>query len=245
MSAIHKPGQIRIGLITDEPIRLAGLLSIFNQPAEKGHDQLVPVTGSIEFLLSEPNVEYFVVDLISSSISLQTLNMIRRARPGVPVIVVGPEGDDNLVLEAIIAGARAYIEPSARLESVRYAIDVVTGGSIWAPRRLLSKLIDRLLKVSDSSLTNDPHLTEREHQVLDLILKAHSNREIARQLGIEERTVKAHVGHLMRKTGAENRIELSMRVLNPSLSTGLGIGDRRQEERRKTERRTDDSNEES
>jgi DNA-binding NarL/FixJ family response regulator len=245
MSVIRNPGHIRIGLITDEPIRLAGLVSIFDLPAQKRHAQLVPVTGSMEFLLSDANVEYLVVDLISSSISLQTLNVIRRARPTVPLIVVGPEGDDNLVLEAIIAGARAYLEPTAGPEAVRTAIEVVTGGSIWAPRRLLSKLIDRLLKVSDSSLTNDPHLTEREHQVLDLILQARSNRDIARQLCIEERTVKAHVGRLMRKTGAENRIELSMRALNPSLSAGLGIGDRRHGERHQAERSNDDSTDES
>jgi len=49
--------------------------------------------------------------------------------------------------------------------------------------------------------------------VLELILTARSNREIANELGIEERTVKAHVGRLMRKAGAENRIELSMRAL--------------------------------
>jgi DNA-binding NarL/FixJ family response regulator len=49
--------------------------------------------------------------------------------------------------------------------------------------------------------------------VLELILTARSNREIAHELGIEERTVKAHVGRLMRKAGAENRIELSMRAL--------------------------------
>jgi len=59
-----------------------------------------------------------------------------------------------------------------------------------------------------------PQLTARERQVMDLILLARSNREIARELGIEERTVKAHVGRLMRKTGAENRIDLSMRALN-------------------------------
>ena len=53
--------------------------------------------------------------------------------------------------------------------------------------------------------------------MLELILMARSNREIARQLGIEERTVKAHVGRLMRKTGADNRIDLSMRALNRSL----------------------------
>ena len=47
-----------------------------------------------------------------------------------------------------------------------------------------------------------------------MILLARSNREIAHQLGIEERTVKAHVGRLMRKTGADNRVELTMRALN-------------------------------
>jgi len=56
-------------------------------------------------------------------------------------------------------------------------------------------------------------LTDREQQVLDLILLARSNREIADELGIEERTVKSHVGKLMRKIGAENRIELSIRAL--------------------------------
>ncbi len=88
-----------------------------------------------------------------------------------------------------------FLDLTAGPEMVREAIEVVTSGSIWAPRRLLSKLIDRLLNVSDTSLTNAaPHLTDREQQVLELILMARSNREIARQLGIEERTVKAHVG---------------------------------------------------
>ena len=92
---------------------------------------------------------------------------------------------------------------------------MVTSGSIWAPRRLLSKLIDRLLTVPDANpASTNPYLTARERQVLELILLARSNREIARQLGIEERTVKAHVGSLMRKTGVDNRIELSMRILS-------------------------------
>jgi len=70
-------------------------------------------------------------------------------------------------------------------------VEIVTCDSIWAPRRLLSKLIDRLLNVRDSSLTNaGMQLTAREKQVLELILTARSNREIAAQLGIEERTVK-------------------------------------------------------
>jgi DNA-binding NarL/FixJ family response regulator len=238
MSSTLNPGQIRIGLVADEPIRLEGLVSIFDQPAGPGHAQLIPVAGTIEQLLENPDLHYLVVDLGSSPGGLQTLDAIRRQRPAIRQIVIGPPANDELVLKSIVAGARAYLDSTADPATVRLAIEVVTAGSIWAPRRLLSRLIDRLLTVSDSSLTSTaPHLTSREREVLDLLLLARSNREIARQLGIEERTVKAHVGRLMRKTGAENRIELSMRALNRPLGPGNGLPERRQSDRRRWDRR--------
>jgi len=229
MASTRNPAPIRIGLVADEPIRLAGLASIFEQPAAAGKPPLLPIPGTIEELLAQSTLEYLVVDLSSSPGGLEILNTIRRARPNLRLIVIGPEGNDELVMESIIAGARGYLELTAGPEIVRRAIEAVTSGSIWAPRRLLSKLIDRLLKVSDTSLINSgPRLTGRERQVLEHILMACSNREIARHLGIEERTVKAHVGRLMRKTGADNRTELSMRVLNRSLLADADIHDRRQ-----------------
>jgi DNA-binding NarL/FixJ family response regulator len=211
MSSNRNPGPIRIGLVADEPIRLAGLTSIFDQPARDGHAGLVPVSGPLTELLAGKALRYLVVDLHSSSSGLKALDEIRRARPDIRLIVIGPAGDDELVLSSIIAGARAFLDLNAGPEMVRMAIEVVTEGSIWAPRRLLSKLIDRLLKVSDASLpATIPKLTTRERQVLELILMARSNREIASQLGIEERTVRAHLGRLMRKAGVDNRIKLSM-----------------------------------
>ena len=219
MSAPRDPLSIKVGLVCDEPLRLEGLISIFDQPAQNGKAQLVPVPGTLAAMLNCPQLEYLVVDLHATP-GLAILESIRRARPSMRLIVLGPEGNDELVMESIIAGARAYLDLSADTAMVREAIDVVTSGSIWAPRRLLSKLIDRLLKSPDSSLTSSNlHLTEREQQVLELILQARSNREIARQLGIEERTVKAHVGRLMRKTGADNRIELTMRALHGPLTS--------------------------
>jgi len=235
VSSIRNPEPIRIGLVTNEPIRLEGLSSIFEQHGQEGHAPLLPVTGSMDELLTGSTLEYLVVDLNSSSGGLETLNAIRRVRPDIRLIVIGPEGHDETVMEAIIHGARAYVDLTAGPEMVRKAIEEVISGSIWAPRRLLSKLIDRMFTVSDSSLINaSPRLTARERQVLELILMAHSNREIARQLGIEERTVKAHVGRLMRKAGVDNRIELSMRALENSMIPGNGIIERRKGERRQT-----------
>jgi DNA-binding NarL/FixJ family response regulator len=218
MPSMRNPEPIHIGLVSDQPIRLEGLISIFDQPAEDGNSPLCPITGSLPEMLARPTLEYLVVDLDASSGGVAILDSIRRARPNLHIIVIGPQGNDELVLESIIAGSRAYLDLAADTSMVRHAFEVVRSGSIWAPRRILSKLVDRLLKTPDSSLTNStPHLTDRERQVLDLILMARSNREIARQLGIEERTVKAHVGRLMRKTGADNRIELTMRALNRPL----------------------------
>jgi DNA-binding NarL/FixJ family response regulator len=212
------PDPIRIGLLAAEPIRVAGLASIFDLPAEKDQAQLIPVIGTLHELTAMANIEYVVVDLHSSDGSLQALESVRLTRPDIRLIVIGPEGNDELVMSSIVAGARAYIGLSAGPEIVRKAIDVVTSGSIWAPRPILSRLIDRLLKVSKvTNLSAGPQLTPREEQVLELIVKAHSTREIATQLGIEQRTVKAYIGRLMRKTGADNRIKLSMSTLGRSL----------------------------
>ncbi len=207
---------IRIGVLAGEPIRLAGLSTVFEEPPEHGKPQLVPVVGTLRELLADPQLFYMVVDFNSAE-GLQTLEAVKRSRPAMRQIVIGPDSDDHLVLDAIKAGARAYRDSSADPHTVRMAIDIVVSGSIWAPRRLLSRLIDGLLGVTGkggSAGVGVLHLTAREQQVLDLILLARSNREIADALGIEERTVKAHVGRLMKKTGAENRIELTIRALN-------------------------------
>jgi DNA-binding NarL/FixJ family response regulator len=233
----RKLEPIRVGVPTAEPLRLAGIASIFEDLPSESYAPLSPVVGSLEELLSDSTLAFLVVDLHSSDGGVKTLEAIRRRRPGLRLIVIGPEGDDKLILDSIMAGARAYLDLKASPRIVRKAVDVVTSGSIWAPRQVLSQLIDRLLDVPDTALTNEPpHLTERERQVLELILTARSNREIARELGIEERTVQAHVGRLMRKTGADNRINLLMRASNPDLLKAAGILDRRHRDRRQNDR---------
>jgi len=205
--------HIRIGVLAGEPIRLEGLSTVFEEPPEPGRPRLEPVVGTLKELLANLELQYLLVDFNSADEGLKTLEHVKRSRPEMRQIVIGPDRDD-LVLDAVTTGARAYLDSSADPHTVRMALEIVVSGSIWAPRRLLSRLIDRLLETPGPGSAPGPLLTEREQQVLDLILQARSNREIAQELGIEERTVKAHVGRLMRKTGAENRIELSIRALN-------------------------------
>jgi len=235
MSSLRDNNPIRIGVLSDEPLRLEGLAGIFEEQPAEGLAPLAPVFGNLDELLSDRALTFLLVDLNALPGGARTVEAICRRRPGMRLIVIGPEGNEKLIMDLVRAGARAYLDLEASTRTVRQAIEEVTSGSIWAPRRLLSRLIDQLLAVSDASLANGPpRLTERELQVLELILSAQSNREIARKLGIEESTVEAHVGRLLRKTGADNRIDLLRRVSDPALLHSSGITDRRKGERRRS-----------
>ena len=94
----------------------------------------MPVVGSLAEPLALASIEYIVIDLQSFPDGFEALEMARSARPDVRLIVIGPEGDDELVLRAVIAGARGYLGLSAGPEVIRKAIEEVTSGSIWAPR---------------------------------------------------------------------------------------------------------------
>jgi len=238
VSSIHNDEPIRVGVLTPEPLRMEGLAGVFEEKSGEDYALLVPVFGGFEELLSDPTLLYLIVDLHAYTNGIETTETIRRRRPEMRLVVIGPEGDDHQIMDLILAGARAYLDQSANLHMVRKAIEEVINGAIWAPRRLLSQLIDHLLAASNASLTSaPPHLTDRERQVLDLILTARSNREIAQELGIEECTVQAHVGRLLRKTGADNRIDLLMHGSDPALLEAAGIRERRQGDRRRSDRR--------
>ena len=203
----------RVGIVSFEPIRLAGLVSAFED-----HPSIVTVVGEVGALLTDLSMRCLILDLSESANWADVQSTIRRLRPDVRQLVLGPAGNDELILKAIIAGARGYLDSNSGPFAIRLAIEAVMHGGIWAPRRLLSRLIDQLLDQNGASTSlAAPILSPRERQVLNLIMNARSNREIAEELGIEERTVKAYVASLLRKTGTDNRVALSVQATQDSM----------------------------
>jgi DNA-binding NarL/FixJ family response regulator len=147
---------------------------------------------------------------------------LKSLNPEVRIIATGNLRSDEMALRAFSAGAKGYLEESASADEFKQAIRVVSGGSVWASRHLLSKFIERVTNIPRRNAAEEPLVfTEREREVLQLLVSGRSNKEIGAVLGIEERTVKAHVAKLMRKAGVSNRIALSVHALTHSL---LGIG---------------------
>ena len=204
---------ITVGIVATEPMRLAGLASAFD-----GHPTIQTAVGDMETLLADAAMHFLILDVCDSQNWMELQFMVKRVRPDIQQLVLGPGGNDEMILRSITAGARGYLDVGAGPFAVRLATESMVQGCIWAPRRLLSLLIDRLLSQPGAGVTAvSPVLSPRERQVLDLIMAARSNREIAEELGIEERTVKAYVASLLRKTGADNRVSLSVQATQDSL----------------------------
>jgi DNA-binding NarL/FixJ family response regulator len=134
------------------------------------------------------------------------------------IIMTGPGMGDETILTAVAAGAKGYVNEAAPAAELALAVRIVHQGLLWAPRRVLSMLVERSGGFFRSPCpVSRNELTDREKQVLRLLVNGRSNKEIAIPLGIEERTVKTHVSKLMRKVGVRNRITLSLHAINHCL----------------------------
>jgi DNA-binding NarL/FixJ family response regulator len=138
--------------------------------------------------------------------------------PHLPIIVTGYGMDEETIFKAIGSGAKGYVDTAASPADFMRATRIVSEGSVWAPRRVLSMFIERMSSSAASTLpTGHATFTDREQEVLEMLVGGRSNREIGAPLGMKERTVKAHVAKLMHKIGVQNRIALSVHAVRYSL----------------------------
>lgn len=209
MQIMTEAASLRVGLVATDPLRILGLETLF---PKGGQVEVVPL--SVPGALDDSGVPLVLIDAACTEHILELLATFRRTRPHLRLIVLGLDEDHEYVQRIIGAGAKGYLTHSAKEAEIRMAIDVVQDGSIWAPRKVLARLIE----TRPAPQTEDKlKLTERELQVLRLLVAGQPNREIAREMGIDVITVKAHVGRLMRKMGVENRISLSVQAMNRGL----------------------------
>jgi DNA-binding NarL/FixJ family response regulator len=211
MTETKQDEPFRIGLIATDPLRVVGLQTIIS---ENGGAEVVTVAGP--GALDASGVSLVLVDAACTGHLFELLETFRRSRPHLRLIVIGLEEDHEYIQKVIGAGAKGYLAHTARENEIRLAIEIVRDGSVWAPRKVLARLLEANAGERRGSLP-DPKFTERETQVLELLVAGRPNREIAEALGIDAATVKAHVGRLMRKMGVENRIALSVQAVNRNL----------------------------
>jgi DNA-binding NarL/FixJ family response regulator len=212
MNDTSSGGPLRMGLVATDPLRILGLQTIF---PEGGPVEVVPL--SVPGALDASGVSLILIDAACTDHIFELLAAFRRTRPRLKLIVLGLDEDHEYIQRIIGAGAKGYLAHSAKESEIRLAIDIVQDGSVWAPRKVLARLLESSADAAKAKVESEPKLTDREQQVLRLLVAGRPNREIAGALGIDLITVKKHVGRLMAKVGVDNRIALSVQAVNRNL----------------------------
>jgi DNA-binding NarL/FixJ family response regulator len=210
----ESPAQtLKIAVQEKGELRLLGYLdTLRSDPSIAVHE------GSVDEALADPSLNMLLLGASGYQSIFDRIAEVRRQRPDLRILVASSHGDDETIVRCIQAGAKGYIDEACSLSELLQAVHIVAQGSIWAPRRLLSMFIDRVLSGPPGAFSAAKiDFTPREREVLELLVAGYSNREIARHMNIEERTVKAHVAKLLRKVGVPNRIALTMHTISHAL----------------------------
>jgi DNA-binding NarL/FixJ family response regulator len=203
--------HLRLGIVATDPLRILGLQAIFSDGSGA---EVLPL--SVPGALDSSGVSLILIDGACTDHLFELLETFRRTRPHLRLIVLGLEEDHDHIQRVIGAGAKGYLAHTASESEIRLAIEIVQDGSVWAPRKVMARLLESAA-VETRNNAADPKFTEREGQVLRLLVAGRANREIAGVLGIDVNTVKAYVGRLMRKVGVEYRIALTVQAVNRKL----------------------------
>jgi DNA-binding NarL/FixJ family response regulator len=199
--------------LESDPVRFLGLRAIFSSDA-----RMQVRSGTVASVLEGPEDELVLMTTNRGPAFYAGMSALKAARPEIRIIVTGAGSRDEDVLRAVSAGAKGYVSEDASADEFKKAIREVHAGSVWIPRRVLARFIERAtISARRVEPRSEARISDREREVLRLLVSGCSNREIANELGIIERTVKAHVAQLLRKVGVTNRIALSVHAVTHSL----------------------------
>jgi DNA-binding NarL/FixJ family response regulator len=212
-AAMAKKPLIRIAVVESDPLRFVGFRALFDSESD-----FELMSATLPDISALQGIDLVLLGSRAGQNLFDVMASLKAARPDLRIIVTGSGIDEETILKAIASGAKGYVDEAATPAEFVQAIRIVNQGSVWAPRRVLSMFIER---VSSSPGRIFPAgrvtFTDREKEVLEMLVAGRSNKEIGAALGIEERTVKAHVAKLMRKVGVQNRIALSVHAITHSL----------------------------
>jgi DNA-binding NarL/FixJ family response regulator len=214
---------MRIGVVAADPLRSLGLEAILNEIAGL---EAVPLTLE-QFSGKEAREQKLAAAVLDARSAgpalLDILARMRREYPSMKLVVLGESLDPHRIQKAIGAGAKGFLTETAGEAEIRMAMEVVLDGSVWAPRKVLARLLEAggitgsgAAQQSEAGQPIAGKMTPREMQVLELLKDGSTNRDIGKAMGIDETTVKAHLGRMLRKTGASNRVELTLRAMADS-----------------------------
>jgi NarL family two-component system response regulator LiaR len=213
------PPPIRVLLVDDHAVVREGLRTFLEL-----QDDVTVVgeaadgeAGIAEAERLRPDV--ILMDLVMPRLDgVGAMRELRRRLPASRVIVLTSFAEDDRLLPAIQAGAAGYLLKNVEPAELARAVRAAHAGEALLDPSVAARLVEAIAQRPGEAPRE--RLTAREHEVLDLIARGFSNKRIARELGLSEKTVKTHVGHVLAKLGVADRTQAALHAVRTGLVSG-------------------------
>jgi two-component system, NarL family, response regulator NreC len=217
---------IKILLVDDHAVVRSGLKMLLNTnpemevvgEASEGNE------GIKKAIKLKPNVVVMDLSMPHGKDGLTATGELKKQMPEVNILILTMHDDEEYLFRAVQAGASGCILKSAPHDELMSAIESVANGNAYLHPAATKRLMEEYLGSLKHGSSNDTYnlLSDREKEVLTLIAKGYSNKEIAEQLVISVKTVETHKGNLMEKLKMKTRPELVEFAVKKGL-LGYGI----------------------
>lgn len=205
--------MIRVLVVDDHPLFREGIVGLLAAVPD------VEVVGSVgtgeeaAAWAGRVTADVIIMDINLPGISgVEATRRVLARAPRAAVLVVSMVEDDDNVVAALTAGARGYVLKEASSDEILAAIRTVAAGGAVFGSAIASRLVATAARDRAAAFLDRGTLTARERDVVDLLVRGASNRQIALELNLSVKTVQNHVSHILDKLQAADRTQLVLRA---------------------------------
>lgn len=217
--------MINVLMVEDHKLMRVGLKSLFDETqeiniiaeAQSGKEAIEKAK------LYKPHVVLMDIGLPDMS-GIDAAKKIIEQNDKIKVIMLTSHTEEKEVLDSLAAGASAYVVKDVNTENLMMIIKTVKDGAVWLDPKIVpiireKKINTALYKPTTRAAFKEKHgnLTEREYEVLKLVVDGKSNSQIAQELTISEHTAKAHVCNIIQKMVVDDRTQAAVKALKDGL----------------------------
>ena len=216
MNVTPKPPTLRILIVEDDPMMQLGL-----EQALENYPQFEIVGQAEDGYLGVEAALKLKPDLVVMDIGLPRLDgvaatkQIKAALPEIRVVVLTSHTTETEIIAALASGADAYCIKGASVERLLSAIAAASEGATYLDPQIARRVIDNLKPPAPTG--NTVQLSERELEVLKLMVEGYSNPQIAAALYLSPNTIKTHVRGIMNKLAVDDRVQAAVVALRSGL----------------------------
>jgi DNA-binding NarL/FixJ family response regulator len=170
-------------------------------------------------VISDLKPDIVLLDIIMPEMNgLEVLPAIREKSPKTKALMLTVAADEPTIFKALKAGAKGYLSKDVSISDLIKAIQAVYKGEFWVERKLIARFFEgeAIARSREEGRPGRPKevLTPKEKQVLCILTKGCTNKEIGRTLFISEKTVKSHLNSIFRKLNVTRRLQAILYAIN-------------------------------